>query len=137
MEEQWVAYLRENNPELYEQAVESIKWAAEWRDKQLAAAKAELAAEREKRETHPAYYWQQRCYQQSDSFQKDYACLKKVCQHEKKMREQAEAQCAAMRAVIEYLSMRYGLCVQISPNGAWQVENKKQASDFAALEDKP
>ena len=43
MEEQWLAYLRENNPELYAQAVESVKWAAEWRDKELAAANARIA----------------------------------------------------------------------------------------------
>lgn len=54
-----------------------------------------------------------------------------------KRAEQAEAQCAATRAVIEYLSMHYGLCVQILPSGAWLVEYKKQASEFAALEDKP
>ena len=54
-----------------------------------------------------------------------------------KRAEQSEAQCAAMQAVIEYLSMRYSLCVQILPNGAWQVENQKRATEFAALEDKP
>lgn len=43
MEEQWLAYLRENNPELYEQAVSSVKWTAEWRDKELAAANARVA----------------------------------------------------------------------------------------------
>lgn len=42
-----------------------------------------------------------------------------------------------MRAIIECLSMRYNLCVLLLPNGAWQVENKKQASEFAALEEKP
>ena len=54
-----------------------------------------------------------------------------------KRAEQAEEQCAAMQAVIEYLSMRYSLCVQILPNGAWQVENQKRATEFAALEEKP
>ena len=69
--------------------------------------------------------------------EKSWAATLNDCALIKAEKEQAEAQCAAMRAVIEYLSMRYSLCVQILPNGAWQVENQKRATEFAALEEKP
>ncbi len=82
MEEQWLAYLRENNPELYQQAVESVKWSAEWRDNALAAANARIA------ELENDLTW----------FTKNGRELIKL--HQQKA-EQAEAQCAAMRLRFE------------------------------------
>lgn len=105
------------------------------RDMALAAAQAELAAEREKRESLEKQNKELFPYYQ-DHLE---GALIPATEYQKwiKRAEQAEAQCVATRAVIEYLSMHYGLCVQILPSGAWLVENKKQASEFAALEDKP
>ena len=77
MEEQWLAYLRENNPELYTQAVESVKWAAEWRDKELAAANARVAELEEK-----------------------LMAQTEMALQEMARREQAEAQCATMQTAI-------------------------------------
>lgn len=76
---------------------------------QLAAANARVVELETKRETRPVLYWRNKA-------------------------EAAEAQCAAMRAVIEYLSMRYSLCVRILPNGAWQVENQDRATCYVAPE---
>ena len=35
MEEKWLAYLKENAPELYANAVESVTYQMEWRDKEI------------------------------------------------------------------------------------------------------
>lgn len=35
MEEQWRIYLKENAPDLYKEMLESVRWAAEWRDNQI------------------------------------------------------------------------------------------------------
>lgn len=35
MEEKWLAYLKENAPELYADAVESITYQCEWRDNEI------------------------------------------------------------------------------------------------------
>lgn len=35
MEEKWLAYLKENAPELYADAVESTTYQMEWRDKEI------------------------------------------------------------------------------------------------------
>lgn len=91
MEEQWVAYLRENNPELYEQAVESIKWAAEWRDKQLAAAKVELDSMSERLVEEKFLHRQ--------TEQKLWMKSPREIELEIKL-EQAEAQCVAMQTAI-------------------------------------
>jgi len=56
-----------------------------------------LTEEREKWQTRTDFYWQRQYNQQADSFKKDYTCLGKVLEHEKGMREQAEAQAAVMR----------------------------------------
>jgi len=35
MEEEYLVYLKENNPELYDQAISSLSWAAKWRDDKI------------------------------------------------------------------------------------------------------
>jgi len=35
MEEEWLVYLRENNPELYKQAGQSLNWMVKWRDEKI------------------------------------------------------------------------------------------------------
>ena len=44
MEEKWLIYLRENAPELYQDAISSTAWDAEWRDKKIADLQARLTA---------------------------------------------------------------------------------------------
>ena len=44
MEENWLIYLRENAPELYQDAITSTAWDAEWRDKKIADLQARLSA---------------------------------------------------------------------------------------------
>lgn len=49
MEEEWIKWLRENRPDLYEQMKKSVWWQAEWRDNNIAALEQrvkELEAER-------------------------------------------------------------------------------------------
>jgi hypothetical protein len=41
MEEEWIKFLRENHPALYEQMKKSVWWQYEWRDNKL-TAQAEL-----------------------------------------------------------------------------------------------
>lgn len=85
MEEQWLAYLRENNPELCEQAESSVKWAAEWRDKELTAANARVDE-----------------LEKDNARQKRLATISRLCKNVQSCRaekaeqraEQAEAQCA-------------------------------------------
>ena len=42
MEEEWRLFLKDSAPELYEQMIGSISWAAEWRDKKISEITAEL-----------------------------------------------------------------------------------------------
>ena len=35
MESEWRLYLKEHAPELYEEMLADVKWAAEWRDKKI------------------------------------------------------------------------------------------------------
>lgn len=114
--------------EFLQECNNSVNLALSVTRKELTAAKAELAElKKQNAELFPYY---------QDHLE---GALIPATEYQKWIQraEQAEAQCATMRAVIEYLSMRYNLCVQILPSGAWQVENQKQASEFAALEDKP
>ena len=42
MEEEYLRYLRENNKELYDQAISSANWSVKWRDEKITKLQSEV-----------------------------------------------------------------------------------------------
>ena len=42
MEEEWRLYLKNNDEELYNQMLSSVKWAAQWRDDKIEACEVRI-----------------------------------------------------------------------------------------------